>query len=61
MADLIRAEGWFSSNHGYDFLFCAQDAGLGLCEGTRDNPGGDPLQVPYGSGYTKLTYTRVGA
>jgi hypothetical protein len=59
MADLIRAEGWFSDPRGYDFLFCAQEATLGLCEGTPANPGGDPLQLPYGSGYSSLEYTRI--
>jgi hypothetical protein len=59
MADLIRAEGWFSTNHAYDYLFCAQEAGLGLCEGSRNNPGGDPLQTPYGSGYATIHYTRI--
>ncbi len=43
----------------YDFLFCAQEAGLGVCEGTRGAPGGDPLQVPYGSGYNDITYVRI--
>ncbi len=43
----------------YDFLFCAQDAGLGICEGTRSDPGGNPLQTPYGSGYDDITYIRI--
>ncbi len=43
----------------YDFLFCAQEAGLGICEGTRGDPGGDPLQTPYGSGYNDITYVRI--
>jgi len=43
----------------YDFLFCGQEAGLGICEGTRNNPGGDPLQTPYGSGYNDITYVRI--
>jgi hypothetical protein len=59
MSDLIRAEGWFSDSRSYDYLFCAQEAGLGLCEGTRADPGGDPLQLPYGSGYSTLSYTRL--
>jgi hypothetical protein len=59
MSDLIREEGWFTDNRSYDYLFCAQDAGLGLCEGTRADPGGHPLQLPYGSGYTTLTFIRI--
>jgi Domain of unknown function (DUF362) len=59
MTDLIHAEGWFSDLRGYDFLFCAQEAGLGLCEGTRANPGGKPLQQPFGSGYSTISYTRI--
>ena len=43
----------------YDHLFCAQEAGLGVCEGTRSDPGGDPLQAPYGSGYDEIEYIRV--
>jgi len=59
MTDLLHAEGRFSDHRGYDFLFCAQEASLGLCEGTRADPGGDPLQLPYGSGYSTLSYTRI--
>jgi hypothetical protein len=32
-----------------------------MCEGTRDNPGGDPLRAPYGSGYNDIEYIRVDA
>jgi hypothetical protein len=59
MADLIMAEGLVSTPRTYDHLFCAQEAGLGVCEGTRDDPGGDPLQTPYGSGYDDIEYIRV--
>ena len=59
MSDLMLAEGWFSDLRSYDYLFCAQEASLGLCEGTRANPGGDPLQQPYGSGYSTLQYIRI--
>ena len=59
MADLIMAEGLVSTPRTYDHLFCAQEAGLGVCEGTRDDPGGDPLQEPYGSGYDDIEYIRV--
>jgi hypothetical protein len=59
MADLIVAEGLVSKAHTYDYLFCAEEAGLGVCEGTRSDPGGDPLQEPYGSGYDHLEYVRV--
>jgi hypothetical protein len=59
MADLIVAERLVSKAHTYDYLFCAQEAGLGICEGTRDNPGGHPLQEPYGSGYDDIEYIRV--
>jgi hypothetical protein len=54
MADLIMAEGLVSTPRTYDHLFCAEEAGLGLCEGTRDDPGGNPLQEPYGSGYSDI-------
>jgi hypothetical protein len=59
MADLIMAEGLVTTLHAYDYLFCAQEAGLGTCEGTRTTPGGDPLQTPYGSGYEAIEYVRV--
>jgi len=59
MADFLVAEGVISRAHTYDYLFCAAEAGLGICEGTRDDPGGDPWQLPYGSGYTNLQYTRI--
>ena len=59
MADLIVAEEMVSRVHTYDYLFCAQEAGLGTCEGTRAAPGGDPLQTPYGSGYEDIEYVRV--
>jgi hypothetical protein len=64
MADLLRAEslargsGGFTTPRGYDPLFCAQTAGLGVCEGTPDNPGGNPWQTPYGSGYSRIEYIR---
>jgi hypothetical protein len=59
MADLIMAEGLVSTPRTYDYLFCAEEAGLGVCEGTRSDPGGDPLQEPYGSGYDDIEYIRV--
>jgi len=59
MADLLMAEGLVTTTHTYDYLFCAQEAGLGTCEGTRADPGGDPLQTPYGSGYQGIGYERV--
>ena len=59
MADLIVAEGLVSKAHTYDYLFCAEEAGLGVCEGWRSDPGGDPLQTPYGSGYDHIEYIRV--
>ena len=59
MADLLVAEGVVSKAHTYDYIFCAAEAGLGICEGTRGDPGGDPWQLPYGSGYTSIQYTRV--
>jgi hypothetical protein len=59
MADLIVAEGLVSRAHTYDYLFCAEEAGLGVCEGWRSDPGGNPLQEPYGSGYEDLEYIRV--
>jgi hypothetical protein len=59
MADLIVAEGLVSKAHTYDYLFCAEEAGLGVCEGTRGDPGGSPLQEPYGSGYNDIEYIRV--
>jgi Domain of unknown function (DUF362) len=59
MADLLVAEGVVSKAHTYDFLFCAAEAGLGICEGTRADPGGDPWQLPYGTGYANIQYTRI--
>jgi hypothetical protein len=59
MADLIVAEDdRVTRQHTYDYLFCAQEAGLGACEGTRDDPGGEPLPMPYGSGYQDIEYVR---
>jgi hypothetical protein len=55
MADLIVAEGLVSKAHTYDYLFCAEEAGLGVCEGTRSDPGGDPL----GGCYAHIEYVRV--
>ena len=59
MVDLLIAEGAVGTMRAYDYLFCAAEAGLGRCEGTRDNPGGDPWQSPYGSGYSSIQYIRV--
>jgi len=59
MVDLLRAEAGVYDDAAYDYLFTAQQAGLGTCEGTRSNPGGDPWQTPYGSGYNKIQYTRI--
>jgi hypothetical protein len=64
MADILKAErllsgtGGFTTPRAYDYLFCAQTAGLGVCEGTRNSPGGKPFQTPYGSGYATLQYIR---
>jgi len=53
MVDFLAAEGMVSQpGPAYDYLFCAEEAGLGVCEGTRGNPGGDPL----GSGYEDIEY-----
>lgn len=60
MADFLVAEGCISTAHAYDYMFCAAEVGLGVCEGKRDNPGGDPWQRPYGSGYDSIDYVRVG-
>ena len=59
MIDLLVAEGWVTNQKAYDYLFAAQNAGLGVCEGTSQNPGGDPWQTPYGSGYSKIQYVRI--
>ncbi len=59
MVDLLVAEGGIGNRErAYDYLFCAQDAGLGVCEGTRSDPGGDPWRTPYGSGYSQIQYVR---
>lgn len=59
MVDLLRAAGQASKNDAYDYLFCAAEAGLGICEGSRSDPGGDPLSTPFGSGYHDITYSRL--
>lgn len=59
MVDFIVAQGLVTKAHAYDYLFYASQVGLGLCEGTRASPGGNPLQMPYGSGYTTIRYVRV--
>ena len=59
MADFLVAEGLVSTDHTYDYLLCAEEAGLGICEGSRGDPGGDPWQEPYGSGYSSIQYVRL--
>jgi hypothetical protein len=59
MVDFIVAQGLVTKAHAYDYLFYASQVGLGQCEGKRASPGGNPLQLPYGSGYTTLRYVRV--
>jgi uncharacterized protein (DUF362 family) len=59
MVDFIVAQGLVTKAHAYDYLFYASQVGLGLCEGTHASPGGNPLQLPYGSGYTTIRYARV--
>lgn len=56
MCDILMAE-WDLSyrDAAYDYMFVAQDAGLGVCEGDSSNPGGDP----WGSGYSQIDYVRV--
>lgn len=54
MCDLLDAE-WGIDDATYDYLFIGQDAGLGVCEGDRSNPGGDP----WGSGYSQIDYLKV--
>jgi len=58
MIDFLVAEGK-AGNDAYHYLFVAQGAGLGVCEGTPGNPGGDPWQTPYGSGYSGIQYIRT--
>jgi len=58
MIDLLVAEGR-ANNDAYHYLFAALTAGLGSCEGTIDNPGGNPWQTPYGSGYSTIDYLRI--
>jgi len=60
MTDFVRREWTWGMEGAHDYLFCAQEAGLGVCEGTRSNPGGDPWQLPYGSGYNDIQYIRIG-
>ncbi len=59
MVDFIVAQGLVTKSHAYDYLFYAEQMNLGVCEGTRANPGGKPLQLPYGSGYTDIEYIRL--
>ena len=59
MVDFIRREWTWGMEGAHDYLFCAEEAGLGVCEGTRSDPGGDPWLEPYGSGYSKITYRRI--
>ncbi len=59
MVDHIVAQGLLSKAHVYDYLLYAQRIGLGICQGNSSNPGGNPLQLPYGSGYTDIEYVRV--
>ena len=59
MTDFIKKEWNWGMDGAYDYLFCAEETSLGICEGTRSNPGGDPLHTPYGSGYSKIQYARV--
>jgi hypothetical protein len=59
MTDFLVAEGKVGDD-AYDTLFCAEEVGLGVCEGARGSPGGDPWQTPYGSGYSDIQYIRIG-
>ncbi len=59
MVDFIVAQGLVTKAHAYDYLFYAEEIGLGVCEGSRANPGGKPLQLPYGSGYSDIEYIRL--
>ncbi|MCK5198762.1 MAG: DUF362 domain-containing protein [Spirochaetales bacterium] len=58
MADYLNAEyfsqtGFNLTDMADDYLVLAENAGLGIFER------GNPLQTPYGSGYTKIDYTRI--
>jgi hypothetical protein len=59
MTDFVITEWTWIQAHAHDYLFCSQEAELGTCEGTRSNPGGDPWQMPYGSGYDDIEYIRI--
>ncbi len=58
MTDFVRAE-WpnapYINDAVYDYLFLAQGAELGTCEGTPSQPGGDP----WGTGYTDIDYLPI--
>jgi hypothetical protein len=54
MHDLLKAErGSAQPATSNAYLRLAENAGLGVFES------GDPWQVPYGSGYTRISYTRI--
>jgi len=59
MADIVSAEQGVLGNSTYDYLCTAEAVNLGICEGTRSNPGGDPWQMPYGAGYVDIDYQRL--
>jgi hypothetical protein len=58
MCDFLRHE-WGLRSGAYDYLFVAQTEGLGVCEGTSNEPGGDPWEQPYGNGYSDIQYVRI--
>ena len=54
MHDLLKAErGASQPDNSNTYLRLASQAGLGVFEH------GDPLQMPYGSGYSKILYQRI--
>jgi hypothetical protein len=59
MLDLVNAEKNMGMNGAYDYLYCAQDAGLGTCEGVRDSPGGKPWNRNPMDGYTEIDFIRL--
>lgn len=55
LADIVRAEGRFSTSRAYDFLYEAQTAGLGHTEATA----GSSSRHPFAGGYSTIQYSRV--
>jgi uncharacterized protein (DUF362 family) len=59
MVDLVNAEKNMGMKGAYDYLYCAQDAGLGMCEGDKGSSGGKPWAEDPSTGYSTIDLIRL--